>query len=122
MTKPLTSHRPVLAILLKVAAIGLFTVLSALIKAATEEVPAGGGVLSLLLCHPCHRCLAGPARGSAGRAENQEPDGTCLAGSGGDLGHGDDLSGSWPLAPARGDGHRLWHADFHTHPRRALSG
>ncbi len=44
MTKPLTSHRPVLAILLKVAAIGLFTMLSAMIKAATEEVPAGEAV------------------------------------------------------------------------------
>lgn len=44
MTKSLTSHRPVLAILLKVAAIGLFTVLSALVKAATEHVPAGEAV------------------------------------------------------------------------------
>ena len=44
MTKPLTSHRPILAILLKVAAIGLFTMLSALIKAVSEEVPTGEAV------------------------------------------------------------------------------
>ncbi|MFW8633785.1 DMT family transporter [Cribrihabitans pelagius] len=44
MAKPLTSHRPVLAVLLKVAAIGLFTVLAALIKATSDEVPAGEAV------------------------------------------------------------------------------
>lgn len=44
MTNPLTSHRPMLAILLKVAAIGLFTGLSALIKAVSDVVPAGEAV------------------------------------------------------------------------------
>ena len=44
MVKSLTSHRPMLAITLKVVAIGLFTGLSALIKAVSEVVPAGEAV------------------------------------------------------------------------------
>jgi drug/metabolite transporter (DMT)-like permease len=44
MAKPLTSHRPMLAIALKVVAIGLFTALSALIKAVSDTVPAGEAV------------------------------------------------------------------------------
>ncbi|WP_282096042.1 DMT family transporter [Epibacterium ulvae] len=50
MTRPLTAHRPGLGILLKVAAIGLFTVMSALIKAATEEVPIGQAVFFRSFC------------------------------------------------------------------------
>ncbi|MGR3622105.1 DMT family transporter [Pseudophaeobacter sp.] len=44
MGNSLTSHRPMLAITLKVVAIGLFTALSALIKAVSEVVPAGEAV------------------------------------------------------------------------------
>ena len=44
MAKPLTSHRPMLAITLKVVAIGLFTALSALIKEVSAVVPAGEAV------------------------------------------------------------------------------
>jgi len=44
MAKSLTSHRPVLAVLLKVAAIALFTALSGIIKATSEHVPAGEAV------------------------------------------------------------------------------
>lgn len=44
MAKSLTSHRPLLAITLKVVAIGLFTALSALIKEVSSEVPAGEAV------------------------------------------------------------------------------
>lgn len=44
MEKSLTSHRPILAVGLKVAAIGLFTVMSAIIKATSEHVPAGEAV------------------------------------------------------------------------------
>ncbi|WP_278922043.1 DMT family transporter [Pseudophaeobacter profundi] len=44
MVNSLTSHRPMMAISLKVAAIGMFTGLSALIKAVSEVVPAGEAV------------------------------------------------------------------------------
>ncbi|MCD9147235.1 DMT family transporter [Pseudophaeobacter flagellatus] len=44
MANSLTSHRPMMAISLKVAAIGMFTGLSALIKAVSEVVPAGEAV------------------------------------------------------------------------------
>ncbi len=44
MSQPLTSHRPVWGILLKIGAIALFTIMSAMIKAATEEVPVGQAV------------------------------------------------------------------------------
>lgn len=44
MANSLTSHRPVLAVTLKVLAIGMFTGLSALIKAVSEVVPAGESV------------------------------------------------------------------------------
>ncbi|MCF6429706.1 DMT family transporter [Leisingera sp. MMG026] len=44
MAKSLTSHRPMLAILLKVTAIALFTALSGIIKATSEHVPAGEAV------------------------------------------------------------------------------
>ena len=44
MAKPLTSHRPVLAVLLKVLAIALFTALSGIIKATSAHVPAGEAV------------------------------------------------------------------------------
>ena len=44
MVSSLTSHRPLVAISLKVTAIALFTGLSALIKAVSETVPAGEAV------------------------------------------------------------------------------
>ncbi|MEX0301641.1 MAG: DMT family transporter [Leisingera sp.] len=44
MAKSLTSHRPMLAILLKVTAIALFTALSGIIKATSGHVPAGEAV------------------------------------------------------------------------------
>ena len=44
MVKSLTSHRPLLAVGLKVAAIGLFTTMAAMIKATAEDVPAGEAV------------------------------------------------------------------------------
>lgn len=44
MAKSLTSHRPLLAVLLKVIAIALFTGLSGIIKATAEYVPAGEAV------------------------------------------------------------------------------
>lgn len=44
MPKSLTSHRPLLAITLKVIAIGLFTVMSGLIKDITQYVPTGQAV------------------------------------------------------------------------------
>ncbi len=44
MAQSLTSHRPLLAIALKVTAIGCFTVLSALIKATAPYVPPGEAV------------------------------------------------------------------------------
>jgi drug/metabolite transporter (DMT)-like permease len=44
MPESLTSHRPLLAILLKTTAIGLFTMLSAIIKATADHVPAGEAV------------------------------------------------------------------------------
>lgn len=44
MAKSLTSHRPVLAVLLKVTAIALFTALSGIIKATSDTVPAGEAV------------------------------------------------------------------------------
>ncbi|NIZ60523.1 EamA family transporter [Sedimentitalea sp. CY04] len=44
MVKSLTSHRPLLAVGLKVAAIGLFTTMAAIIKATAEHVPAGEAV------------------------------------------------------------------------------
>lgn len=44
MAKSLTSHRPLLAVLLKVIAIALFTALSGIIKATAEDVPAGEAV------------------------------------------------------------------------------
>ncbi|OBY26442.1 DMT family transporter [Leisingera sp. JC1] len=44
MANSLTSHRPVLAVLLKVTAIALFTALSGIIKATSETVPAGEAV------------------------------------------------------------------------------
>jgi len=44
MVKPLTSHRPVLAVGLKIAAIGLFTLMAAIIKFTSDHVPAGEAV------------------------------------------------------------------------------
>ncbi|WIY26913.1 DMT family transporter [Parasedimentitalea psychrophila] len=44
MVKSLTSHRPLLAVGLKVAAIGLFTTMAAIIKATAEHVTAGEAV------------------------------------------------------------------------------
>ena len=44
MSSSLTSHQPGRAIALKVAAIGLFTGLSAIIKATSDVVPAGEAV------------------------------------------------------------------------------
>lgn len=44
MVKPLTSHRPALAVGLKVAAIGLFTLMAAIIKFTSDHVPAGEAV------------------------------------------------------------------------------
>ena len=44
MANSLTSHRPVLAVLLKVTAIALFTALSGIIKATSETIPAGEAV------------------------------------------------------------------------------
>lgn len=44
MATSLTSHRPGLAITLKLSAIFLFSVMSALIKATSDEVPAGEAV------------------------------------------------------------------------------
>ncbi len=44
MPKSLTSHRPLLAITLKVTAIGLFTIMSGLIKEITQHVPTGQAV------------------------------------------------------------------------------
>lgn len=41
MAADLTSHRPVLAIMLKLSAIATFTVMSAIIKATSDTVPAG---------------------------------------------------------------------------------
>lgn len=44
MVKPLTSHRPALAVGLKVTAIGLFTLMAAIIKFTSDFVPAGEAV------------------------------------------------------------------------------
>ncbi|MBJ6372017.1 DMT family transporter [Sedimentitalea arenosa] len=44
MTINLTSHRPGLAVLLKLSAIFLFTVMSAIIKATSDDVPPGEAV------------------------------------------------------------------------------
>jgi len=44
MVKSLTSHQPLLAITLKVTAIGLFTIMSGLIKEITQTVPTGQAV------------------------------------------------------------------------------
>ncbi|MBY6140268.1 DMT family transporter [Leisingera daeponensis] len=44
MAESLTSHRPVMAVLLKVTAIALFTALSGIIKATSETVPASEAV------------------------------------------------------------------------------
>jgi drug/metabolite transporter (DMT)-like permease len=44
MAKPLTSHRPGLAVALKVTAIFWFMILAALIKATSDEVPPGEAV------------------------------------------------------------------------------
>ncbi|MEM7089470.1 MAG: DMT family transporter [Pseudomonadota bacterium] len=41
MTKPLTSHRPVLAVSLKLSALLLFTAMQALVKALSEDFPPG---------------------------------------------------------------------------------
>lgn len=41
MAKPLTSHRPVLAVALKLSALFLFTAMSALVKALSAEFPPG---------------------------------------------------------------------------------
>lgn len=41
MTKPLTSHRPLLAVALKLGALFLFTSMSALVKALSDEFPPG---------------------------------------------------------------------------------
>ncbi len=44
MAKPLTSHRPGLGITLRVLAILLFTIMAALVKAVSDQVPAGQAV------------------------------------------------------------------------------
>ncbi|MVO16505.1 DMT family transporter [Parasedimentitalea huanghaiensis] len=44
MVKSLTSHRPLLAVGLKVTAIGLFTTMAAIIKATADHVPASEAV------------------------------------------------------------------------------
>lgn len=44
MSQPLTSHRPILGIFLKVVAIGLFTAMSGVIKATADHVPPGEAV------------------------------------------------------------------------------
>lgn len=44
MAQLLTSHRPVLAVLLKLAAIFLFTTMAAVVKAVSDEVPPGEAV------------------------------------------------------------------------------
>ncbi|MBE1281981.1 MAG: EamA family transporter [Rhodobacteraceae bacterium] len=44
MASSLTSHRPILAVTLKVVAIGLFTAMSGVIKATSEAVPPGEAV------------------------------------------------------------------------------
>ncbi|UWQ91548.1 DMT family transporter [Aliisedimentitalea scapharcae] len=44
MAQSLTSHRPILAVFLKVTAIGLFTAMSGVIKATSDVVPAGEAV------------------------------------------------------------------------------
>ncbi|WP_170474172.1 DMT family transporter [Ruegeria arenilitoris] len=41
MAKPLTSHRPILAVALKLSALFLFTSMSALVKALSEDFPPG---------------------------------------------------------------------------------
>lgn len=50
MQKNLTSHRPLLAIFLKVLAIGMFTGMSAMVKTVTEYVPAGEAVFFRSFC------------------------------------------------------------------------
>ncbi len=44
MPQPLSSHRPGLAIVLKISAIGFFSVMAAMIKATSEEIPPGEAV------------------------------------------------------------------------------
>jgi drug/metabolite transporter (DMT)-like permease len=44
MAEPLTSHRPILAVILKLSAIFLFTAMAAVIKAVSDEVPPGQAV------------------------------------------------------------------------------
>jgi drug/metabolite transporter (DMT)-like permease len=44
MTKSLTSHRPGLAVALKISAVFLFTLMAALIKATSDDVPPGQAV------------------------------------------------------------------------------
>ena len=60
MSKSLTSHRPVLALTLKVTAIGLFTTMAAIVKAVSEVVPAGQAVFfrSLFAIPPIFLWLA----------------------------------------------------------------
>lgn len=50
MAKSLTSHRPVLAISLRVSAILLFTVMAALVKAVSDDVPPGEAVFFRAFC------------------------------------------------------------------------
>ncbi len=50
MSSSLTSHRPALGIALKVIAIACFTIMSAMIKEATESVPIGEAVFFRSFC------------------------------------------------------------------------
>ncbi|MFD3190274.1 DMT family transporter [Sedimentitalea sp. HM32M-2] len=50
MAKPLTSHRPGLAIALKLSAVFLFTLMSGLIKATSDAVPPGEAVFFRSAC------------------------------------------------------------------------
>lgn len=50
MAESLTSHRPVLAVVLKVIAVMFFTVMAALIKATASQVPAGEAVFFRSFC------------------------------------------------------------------------
>ena len=44
MAEPMTSHRPYLAILLKLSALALFTIMASIIKATSDDVPPGEAV------------------------------------------------------------------------------
>ena len=114
---------PFKGIALKLCAVLLFIVMSALIKATGRSCAAGGGgVLSFAFRHSGDPDLAGGAAGPVDRAEGAIAEGAFLARGGGDHGDGADVCRAGDAAAAGGDGAGLYRAAVGGGVRGDVSG